>query len=79
MSMKESMTVSMLPALGCISRRSRYGDMQVKAKLSLHGTVSIDGATQSVEEEYEEAVKVSKPKADTPMQVDSFLDLPRRI
>jgi hypothetical protein len=44
--------------------------LQVKAKLSLHGIVSIESATQIVEEEYEEAVKVNKPQGDVPMQVN---------
>lgn len=42
--------------------------LKVKAKLSLHGIVSIESATQIVEEEYEEAVKVNKPQGDVPMQ-----------
>ena len=31
---------------------------QVKAKLNLHGITSVESATQIVEEEYEEPVKV---------------------
>ena len=56
--------------------------LQVKARLNLHGIVSVESATQIVEEEYEEPVKVAKGEgakaqaaadaaqsADAPMQV----------
>ncbi len=56
---------------------------QVKARLNLHGIVSVESATQMVEETYEEPVKVAKGEtanvqaadavpaapADAPMQV----------
>lgn len=57
------------------------GSLQVKANLNLHGVVSIVNVTQIVEEEYEEPVKVSKPKAaaaptDAPMQAKTTVLLP---
>lgn len=50
--------------------------LQVKVNLNLHGVVSIVNVTQIVEEEYEEAVKVSKQSAagDAPMQASCFPD-----
>lgn len=44
-------------------------------RLNLHGCVAVESATQIVEEEYEEPVKVVKGEgaqiADAPMQVQS--------
>ena len=34
--------------------------LQVKVRLNLHGCVAVESATQIVEEEYEEPVKVAK-------------------